>query len=72
MLQHRSGLDRPKRRVAVGRLDTAAKVLGLGIGLLLGFVVLNLAHMPGSLDREVQLERASQLRAEAWLDTDQP
>lgn len=57
----------------MGRIDAAAKALGLGIGLLLGFVVLSLAHMPGSLERQqAELERSSQLRAEAWLAHDQP
>jgi len=50
-------------------VDTAAKMLGLGIGLLLGFFVLNLAHMPGSLERQADLERQDMLRAEAEAAT---
>ncbi len=60
-----SGHDRPKRRIAVGRVDTAAKLLGLGIGLLLGFFVLNLAHAPGSLERQADRDAQDMLRAEA-------
>lgn len=63
MADERSVLRRP-RRVAVGRLDSAAKALGLGIGLLLGFFVLNLAHMPGSLERQAELDRQEMQRAE--------
>lgn len=66
MARNRSEPGRHKR-VAVGRVDTAAKALGLGIGLILGFFVLNLAHMPGSLDRQAELERQEMLRAEVAL-----
>lgn len=73
MLLHRSSnKPRPRSRVAVGRLDAVAKALGLGIGLLLGFVVLSLARMPGSLDRQAEIDRYNSLRAEAWMDVDQP
>jgi len=81
MLLHRSGPDpqksqrrrRARPRIAVGRIDAVAKALGLGIGLLLGFFVLSLAQMPGSLDRQAELERRSALSADAWArDPDQP
>jgi hypothetical protein len=78
---HRSGPDgrkpqeprRARPRIAVGRADAVAKALGLGIGLLLGFFVLSLAQMPGSLDRQADLERRNELSADAWVrDPDQP
>ncbi len=47
------------------RLDAVAKALGLGIGLILGFFVLNLAHSPGTLDRQAEFDRQAVLRAEA-------
>ncbi len=65
MAQERSGPGKPRRRVVVGRLDAVAKALGLGIGLILGFFVLNLAHAPGSLERQAELDRQAVLRAEA-------
>jgi hypothetical protein len=79
MLVHRSRSDSqklgtPRPRVAVGRADAIAKTLGLGIGLLLGFFVLGLAQMPGSLERQAELERQNEMRAQAvWSgDPDQP
>jgi hypothetical protein len=65
MRQDRAGMDRQRRRVAVGRIDMAAKALGLGIGFLLGFFVLNLAHAPDSQSRQAELDRQTTLRAEA-------
>lgn len=77
MLLHRSGPDhgkpRARPRVAVGRADAVAKALGLGIGLLLGFFVLSLAQMPGSLERQAELQRQNELRAAVGVvDLEQP
>jgi hypothetical protein len=58
-------MDKQRRRIAVGRIDMAAKALGLGIGFLLGFFVLNLAHAPDSRSRQAELDRQDTLRAEA-------
>lgn len=63
---------RSRPRVAVGRADALAKAVGLGIGLLLGFVVLSLAQMPGSAERQAEIERYNTQRAEAFFDLDLP
>lgn len=64
---------RSRTRVAVGLADTVAKAIGLGIGLLLGFVVLSLAQMPGSAERQAEMERYNTQRADAaWFDNDLP
>lgn len=65
MTDDRPGSGNRRRRITVGRVDSVAKVLGLGIGLILGFFVLNLAHMPGGLERQVELDRQMLQRAEA-------